>query len=93
MNYIQQTKKALKEKLPDCEDDLLDLYNCLVWLRGEHTTYEDVHDAWAVWRNKTAPKHPSIIAFDDLQDDVQLLDEPYVTAIKEVAKEYNPAPF
>lgn len=93
MNYIQLAKTKLKEKLPDCEDDLLDFYAMLVWVRGEHTTFEDIHDAWATWRNKTMPEHPSLVAFDELTDDVQLLDEPYATAVKEVAKDINPSPF
>lgn len=85
MNYAQRTLDALAEKLPDCEPELLRLYALLALVRGAHTSTEDVHDAWALWRTGTDPGHRSIIPFGELTPDVRELDQPYVDAIRNVA--------
>ena len=92
MNYIQQTKHELQKHM-ECEDDLVDLYNLLVWVLGESTTWEDVHNAWSVWQNKTNPSHKSLVPFDELSEETQKLDAEYANAIKTVAKQFNPSPF
>ncbi len=84
MNYIEKARSILAEKI-DVESDLLDLYTLLVFVKGKHTRLEDVHDAWAIWRNKTNPSHKSLIPFKELDLDVQDLDQEYTLAIRQTA--------
>jgi len=86
MSYIQKAKNTLSKKI-DVEDDLLDLYVLLVLTTGIYTKLRDVHDAWAVWKNKTMPEHRSLVPFDDLSKDVQELDREYTEAIAQTAQE------
>lgn len=85
MSYITQVTGDLAGRLPDCGPDLLGLYALLVLTTGEGTTLENVHDAWAVWREATRPDHPSLVPFADLAPEVQALDAKYRDAIREVA--------
>lgn len=71
----------------DVESDLLDLYVLLVLTSGIDTGLIDVHDAWAVWKNKTNPSHKSLIPFSELTPEVQELDREYADAICETARE------
>jgi hypothetical protein len=92
MTYIEDARNALLAVYPDevesAEDArLIDLYTLLVLVRGEETTLEDVHEAWAVWRSRTRPDHPSIVPFEELEKDVQEMDRPYVEAIRAAAKQ------
>ena len=88
-NYIEQVREDLAKRI-DVEPALLDLYALLAIVRGTQTTWEDVHDAWAVWRNQTQPDHQSIVPFEDLSKRVQAMDQEYAEAIKETAREINP---
>jgi len=81
MNYIEKVKKSLGEKI-DVENDLLDLYTLIVFLKGETATLKDIHDAWAIWRNNTKPDHKSIIPFEELSLEVQEMDREYTEAIQ-----------
>lgn len=85
MTYIHKIQNILGLKI-DVENDLLDLYVLVVLLKGENTTLEDIHDAWAVWKNKTSPEHKSVIPFSELSLEVQELDRKYTNAIIETAK-------
>lgn len=86
MNYIQQARDILSKKI-DVESDLLDLYVLLVLTSGIDTGLIDVHDAWAVWKNKTNPSHKSLIPFSELTPEVQELDREYAEAIRTTAAE------
>ena len=88
-NYIEQVRADLAKRI-DVETELLDLYTLLVFTRGTQTTWEDVHDAWAVWRNQTQPEHQSIAPFETLSKRVQEMDKEYADAIKATAMEVNP---
>lgn len=89
MNYIEEVKQDLQKKI-DVSEDLLDLYTLLVLTRGVQTTWEDVHDAWSVWKNNYSQHHPSLIPFDELTETIQKMDKEYADAIKETAKAVNP---
>ena len=86
MNYIQKARDILAKKI-DVEDDLLDLYTLLVFSTGVDTELMDVHDAWAIWRNKTDPRHKSLIPFSELTQETQELDRKYLEAIRATAEE------
>lgn len=87
-NYIEQVRAELASRI-DVEEDLLDLYTLLAVARGWSVTLEEVHDAWAVWRNKTNPTHQSLVVFDLLSEETQDLDREYADAIRETAKKLN----
>tara|TARA_B100001250_G_C19571240_1_gene687714 strand:+ start:168 stop:464 length:297 start_codon:yes stop_codon:yes gene_type:complete len=90
MNYIDEVKEEL---LKHCKigKGLQNVYALLVLVKGEETTLEDVHDAWAVNINQTWDfakygNHRSLIAFDYLTEEVQQKDQHYVDAIHATAR-------
>lgn len=87
--YVQRVMAALNEASPDLDPDLARLYALLVFVRGGDTTLEDVHDAWALWRNETKPDHKSIVPFGQLTHEVRELDRPYVDAILATVRATN----
>ena len=86
MNYVEKARSILSKKI-DVESDLLDLYTLLVFTVGVDTELIDVHDAWAIWRNKTNPMHKSLIPFGELTPETQELDREYTDAIRQTAQE------
>jgi hypothetical protein len=86
MNYIQTARGLLSKKI-DVEEDLLDLYTLLVFATGADTELAHVHDAWAIWRDRTDPTHKSLLPFSELSKETQELDRKFVEAIQETAKE------
>lgn len=88
MNYIQKVRTNLIARI-NVEEDLLDLYTLLVFTKGAATTLEDVHNAWAIWRNRTNSTHKSLIPFDKLASGVQELDREYAEAIVECWRSLN----
>jgi hypothetical protein len=88
MNYIQKARSILAEKI-DVEEDLLDVYTLLVFTTGNETELVDVHEAWAIWKNKTDPSHKSLVPFSELTPEVRELDRKYVEAIQETAREIS----
>lgn len=89
MNYVAKVKNRLTELLTDCDSDLLDLYTLLAFVSCQSTDLEDVHNAWAVWRNNTKPDHQSLIPFEYLTSEIQALDQSYRDAICRVASEFS----
>ena len=92
MNYIQSIAEKIKaavpaEKLPDAPniDALFASYAVLLLAKGEAVTAEDVHNAWAAWMSQDNEAHSSIKPFSELSGDIQLEDEPFVHAIRQVA--------
>jgi hypothetical protein len=65
---------------------LFRLYAVLALAKGESVTLEDVLDAWAAWMSGQDPGHQSLKPFDELTADVQAADEPYLDAIRAVAR-------
>ncbi|AXH66939.1 hypothetical protein SEA_STARPLATINUM_235 [Streptomyces phage StarPlatinum] len=86
MTYVQRAIETLSERL-SLPNELMDLYTLLVLVKGEETTLKDVHDAWAIWKNRIRPDHHSIIPFEELTEEVQQLDKKYADAIIETAYE------
>lgn len=88
MNYVQSALSALYRhpNMRDVEPELLRSYALLLLILGGNTEPRDVHDAWAVWRNSINPDHTSLVPYDDLSEDVQALDLPYLAAIREAAE-------
>ena len=88
MNYIEAVRKDL-EKESGCHGALLDLYVLLAFTLGDRVELIDVHDAWAIWKNKSMPDHRSLIPFNELSVEVQNLDNKYCEAIKTVARSHK----
>lgn len=84
-NYINAVKIELSSRIT-VENDLLNLYALLVMTKGASCTWEDVHNAWSIWRNETDPKHRSIVPFDELTYEVQEMDKDYAEAIIKTAQ-------
>lgn len=84
-NYIEKIRTELSKKI-SVEGDLLDLYTLLVLTKGIDCELIDVHDAWAIWKNKINPSHKSLIPFSELPLEVQELDRKYTKAIRETGK-------
>ena len=97
MNYIDALAQAIHDAAPHdgpIEADewpLYRLYAVLGLVKGQDVTLEDVHDAWAAWRSEAMPEHRSIRPFSELDRPVQLLDQPYVDAIKRAMAERRAA--
>lgn len=83
--YIGDAIAAIEVELPGLGDELTRLYALLALVRGVNTDLRDVHDAWAVWRDRTQPGHRSIVPFDQLAPEVQELDRKYRDGIRRVA--------
>lgn len=86
MNYVQDAIAAVNAELPDLDPELVRLYTLLVLTKGEGTTMRDVHEAWAIWRDRTVPDHRSIIPFEQLAPSTQELDQPYMEGIHRAAR-------
>lgn len=84
-NYVQRVLNRLDRELPNQDAELLRLYALLVFVLGNDTGLEDVHDAWSIWCNATRPDHPSIVPFDDLSTEIQELDRAFRDVIAQVA--------
>lgn len=72
--------------IPDDIEGLFFLYALVLRMKGEKTSASDVHDAWAVWMLTINPKHPSLIPFSKLDPVKKSQDEPFLAAIRSVAK-------
>lgn len=90
MDYLSAIAEAIRAELPpehrDGDRELLLIYAVLVRAKGEATTAEDVHDAWAAWKAMRDLDHDSLVPFSALSADVQGQDDPFVQAIHRVAR-------
>ena len=92
MNYIDEVKEELANHIK-VGKGLMNVYSLLVLIKGEETTLEDVHDAWAVNINQTWTQqnpglgdHYSLIPFDQLKPETAAKDQKFVDAIRKTAK-------
>ena len=89
MTYVQHALKVLNRTCPGLDPELAQLYALLALTRGTRTSLQDVHDAWAVWRNSTRPDHPRLVPFHQLTPEVQELDREYMNAIHRTARQVS----
>ena len=87
MNYSQELTTRLDEKIPGNDVALLRIYVLLALAKGTDMTLENVHDAWAIWKDGIKPDHKSLIPFGELTEEVQELDRKYMDAIVELGWE------
>jgi hypothetical protein len=93
LNYIEELADAIRREVPrDALPDgdtamLFRLYAALALAKGEQIRLDDVHDAWAAWMSGSDPEHPSLRPYPELSPHTQRSDQPYVDAIRAVARE------
>lgn len=93
MSYIDEVAEEIRRSVPpDLIPDrdttaLFRLYAVLALAKGEVVALEDVHDAWSAWMSAEDPEHPSLRPFEELSSDVRSADQPYLGAIREVARD------
>ncbi|MCZ7527088.1 MAG: hypothetical protein M5U14_12320 [Acidimicrobiia bacterium] len=91
MTYLSDVADEIMRELPpdlvpsEGARDLMLLYAVLCQAVGQAVTAENVHDAWTAWMTARGQVHDSMVPFDELSPDVQVEDEPYVSAIRRVA--------
>lgn len=61
-------------------------YAVLALSKGNSTTAPDVHDAWVAWMLGQGRTHRSNVPFAELSPEVQREDDPFVEAIRRVAR-------
>lgn len=92
MNYIDELAAAIRshvsvDLIPEGDTSVLfRVYAVLALAKGEDVALRDVHDAWAAWIASTEPRHPSLRPFSDLPTAVRCSDQPYLDAIRTVAR-------
>lgn len=84
-NVYAFVQRRFTELLPDCDETLRDLYALLAIMTGRDNS--DVHDAWALWRSRSAPDHAALVPYQDLPIEVARLDDPYVRVVRVVRRE------
>lgn len=86
-NYAQRAVDAAHEAMPGEQPGLIRLYTLLAFTKGETTTLQDVHDAYALYMDMHEPWRQSLVPFEELPDWVAEYDRPYMEAIHKVARE------
>ncbi len=75
------------ESLPaDDTDELFLIYAVLALAKGVDVQARDIHNAWAAWMSTKDPQHESIVPYDELPPDVRREDDPYLAAVRSVAR-------
>lgn len=98
MNYVDELAAAIRSEVPPHllptgdTSVLFRIYAVLALAMGEDVQLADVHDAWAAWMSGRDPGHRSLIPFAELPAAVQSGDEPYLEAIRTVARERGRGP-
>lgn len=93
MTYIEEIADAIRRRVDHgAADDpeatrLYLVYAVLALTVGENVTRRHVHDAWSAWKAMSDPGHESIRPFEELEADIQQDDQPFVSAIKDVARQ------
>lgn len=80
-------QRRFAELLPDCDETLRDLYALLALIVGPYVHNGDIHDAWALWRARSAPDHAALVPYDRLPPHTAALDDPYTHVVNVVSRE------
>ncbi|WP_456299393.1 DUF7701 domain-containing protein [Micromonospora palythoicola] len=90
MDYLSSDAFLIRSQIdeshiPPNSNDLFLIYAVLLRAKGESVTAPDVHDAWVAWMRIQGVSHDSSIPFDDLDQETQNADSPFVMAIRRAA--------
>jgi hypothetical protein len=92
LNYLDELAAKIRAQvansdLPEADTrDLFRIYAVLLLAKGADVTAADVHNAWAAWMSDADPGHDAIVPFGELPSEVAVDDQPYVEAIRAVAR-------
>ena len=76
------------ELLPEGETyELFLIYAVLALAKGDRVDARDIHNAWAAWMSTKDPDHESIVPYEDLPADVRREDDPFLNAVRAVARD------
>ncbi len=76
------------DSMPDEDsEDLFRLYAVLLRAKGATVTQSDIHDAWSAWMVKHDTNHVSLVAYEQLPDDVRAQDRVFAAAVIKAAKQ------
>jgi len=93
LSYVDELAAAIRrgvpsQLLPDGDSTaLFRVYAVLAMAKGDRVVLEDVHDAWAAWMSEQNPKHQSLKPLGELPAEIQRADQPYLDAIRAVARD------
>jgi hypothetical protein len=93
LSYVDELAQAIRRVipprlLPDGDTTgLFRLYAVLAMTKGDRVVLEDVHDAWSAWMSGQDPEHQSLRPLRELPAEVQRSDQPYLDAIRAVARD------
>jgi len=93
LSYVDDLAEEIRrlvphDLLPDGDSaSLFRTYAVLALAKGDRVSLEDVHDAWAAWMTQENPDHWSLRPLTELPPEVQRSDQPYVDAIRAVARD------
>lgn len=97
MAYLGEVAQAIRREIPEAllpsgdVELLLLFYAVLALVKGEETSARDVHDAWVAWMTAADEDHPSMVPYDSLPERIRAEDEPFVAAIRRVARDQLPS--
>jgi hypothetical protein len=89
--YLDDLAAKIREHIPDERmpdgdaDELLRIYAVLLRAKGTDVTRSDIHDAWSAWMAKRDGEHSSLVAYEDLPEDVREEDLVFATAVQRTA--------
>jgi hypothetical protein len=95
LSYIDELADAIRRLiaphlLPDRDTaPLFRIYAVLALAKGDGVVLEDVHDAWAAWMSGQDSEHQSLKPLAELPAEVQRADQPYLDAVRAVAREHH----
>jgi hypothetical protein len=92
VTYLDDLADTIRAEVPSSDvpnDDtrmLFRMYALLLLAKGANVDAEDVHNAWVAWMADRDDGHDALLPYADLPSDVAAEDQPYVNAIRAVAR-------
>lgn len=92
MTYLDEIAERIRDEVAESDQgetalDLFRLYAVLALAKGEAVQASDVHNAWVAWMQEREPDHEALRPFEELDQETQEADSPFVRAIRAVASD------
>jgi hypothetical protein len=91
--YLDDIAQTIRKHIPEDRmpagnaDDLLRRYAVLLRAKGANVSQSDIHDAWSAWMASHDETHESLVAYEDLDPEVQEEDRVFAAAVRRAADE------